>query len=103
MNHAKIFISLAISGFITMGCSGYGTKSASADDYQKALNEASITLDKANKSGFEWRDSQDILKAAEKAAQDGDFSRAVDMANQAKRQGELALQQSKKPATGPHT
>ena len=102
MNHAKPLTSLVVAGFILAGCSGYGTKSTSAEDYQKSLSEAIIVLDKAEKSGFEWRDSRDILKDAEKAAKDGDFARASELANQAKRQGELALIQAKKPVTGPH-
>ena len=101
MNHAKPLISLVTAGFILAGCSGYGTKSASIEDYNNSLSEATIVLDKAKKSGFEWRDSRDILQNAEKAAKEGDFTRAIELANLAKRQGELALIQSQKPVAGP--
>lgn len=101
MNHAKPLISLVTASLILLGCSNYGTKSASTDDYQKALAEATISLDNAKKSGFEWRDSRDILQNAEKAAKEGDFTKAIELANLAKHQGELALIQSQKPLTGP--
>ena len=102
MNHAKPLLSLLAAGFMLTGCSGYSTKSASNEDYQKSLNEAVIVLDNAQKSGFEWRDSRDILKDAEKAAKDGDFAMAIELISKAKRQGELALIQAQKPISGPH-
>ena len=46
-------------------------------------------------SSFKWRDTGKILKKPEEVAKSGDFSTAQALALKAKRQGELAVAQTK--------
>jgi hypothetical protein len=95
MNHAKIFIGLVLTGFIATGCASYETKEASPEkNYANAVASAKISIKKATKMRFEWRDSKKILKAADKAAKAGDYTKAIKLANKAARQGELAVTQA---------
>jgi len=94
MNHAKPLIGLVLTGLLATGCSGYGTKEASPENYNSAHAKAKISIANAKKAHYEWRDSGKILKAAEKAAKAGDYATATKLANKAGRQGELAVKQA---------
>lgn len=63
--------------------------------YNAALADAKQSIKNAKKAHYEWRDSGKMLKKADKAAKNGDFETATKIALKAKRQGELALAQSK--------
>ena len=80
--------------FLVSGCSYFATNEANADNYSIALSEAKISIYKAIKADNEWRDSRKILDQSIKAAEAGDFAKAIKLANQAGRQGELAFAQS---------
>lgn len=58
-----------------------------------AIGSAVETLDRARELGYEWRDSRKILDQARAAAEKGDETTAVKLANKAKTQGELAIDQ----------
>ena len=94
MNHAKSLVGMIFAGLIAVGCSG-GTKSASPEDFNKALSDAKMALSQAKKAQNEWRDTGKIIKKAEAAAKSGDYDKATGLANKAKRQSELALIQAK--------
>ena len=94
MNHAKILASLVFAVVFAAGCSGYGTKAASLEDYNKARASAIVSLDKANKLKHEWRDSRKILEEADKAAKAGDYEQATKLANKARKQGDFAIIQA---------
>jgi hypothetical protein len=94
MNHAKTLASIVVVGLLAVGCSGYGTKMAGPEDYNKARANAITSLDGASKLHNEWRDSRKILDESEKAAKEGDFAKAVQLADKAKRQGDLAILQA---------
>jgi len=98
MNHAKNHTSITLAFILLFGCASYGTANASQEDYNAAVADAKKSLKTADKANFEWRDSGKILKNADKAAKAGDFSVATKLANKAKRQGDLALVQSKQQA-----
>ena len=102
MNHAKVLTGLALASIILSGCASSGSAAANApaslETYQAALAEAKTSLQNAKKANFLWRDSEKILKKAAKAAKAGDFETAIKLTNKAKRQGELALAQSKAQA-----
>ena len=102
MNHAKIFAGIALATVILTGCASTGSNSASAPAteaaYNAALAEAKASIKIAKKAHFEWRDSGKILKKAAEAAKAGDFKKATKLANKAKRQGVMALVQSKDQA-----
>jgi len=98
MNHAKKLVSLALASLIVTGCAGYGSSSAKApatqETYTAALADAKMSLKKATKANYVWRDSSKILKKAAAAAKSGDFETATKLAMKAKRQGELAVAQA---------
>lgn len=71
---------------------------AAEDDAQQAIAEARAALDRADAAGYEWRDSETILKMSEEAAAHGDAERAKTLAGIARFQGEAALAQSKREA-----
>lgn len=101
MNHAKPLAGLVLAGLIAAGCST-GTKSASPEDYNQALADAKTAIAKAQKVNYVWRDTGKILKKAEEAAKAGDYDKATSLANQAKRQGELAyIQHEREKNAGP--
>ena len=104
MNHAKIFTGIALATVILTGCASNGSTAASTpEDAQAAYNAAVVaakaSLKTAKKAHFEWRDSGKMLKKADKAAKKGDFATATKLANKAKRQGVMALAQSKDQAS----
>lgn len=98
MNHAKKFICAALTSLILTGCASSGSNvaevPASKETYKAAFNGAQMALNKAGKTQNEWRDSGKILIKAAKAAKTGDYKTATKLAIQAKRQGELAYEQS---------
>ncbi len=106
MNHAKIYAGIALATLLLSGCAttgSSGSSSATQASYDAAVVAAKSSIKTAKKANYEWRDSGKILKKADKAAKSGDFEKATKLANKAKRQGELALIQSKDQANaGPH-
>ncbi len=103
MNHAKIFVGITLATVLLSGCANYGSSDNSATatkaDFNTALIAANKSLKAAAHANYVWRDSGKILKKAAKAAKKGDFKTAVKLANKAKRQGDMAVAQSKDQAT----
>ena len=100
MNHAKTLSALTLAGLLSFSLSA---TAASKNDYDKAAADAKAAIAAAAAVNYEWRDSGKILKEADKIAKAGDYAKAVILANKAKRQGELAVAQSKVQAgAGPH-
>lgn len=60
---------------------------------QKAIEEATLAVKKADEVGFAWRDSERMIKDARAAQEKGDGATALKLANKAKTQGDLAYQQ----------
>ena len=61
----------------------------------KAAYEAAAAARKAaRKAGFEWRDTRKMLRQARKLAKKGEFEKAVELANRARRHSELGLIQA---------
>jgi len=96
----KILIPFAIAGAFALGAcaSGGGAEggstSANAKDAESAIMAAEHELKRAKAAGNEWRDTGKIIKEAEKSAKDGDFEKAVKLANKAKQQSTNALAQA---------
>jgi len=100
MNHAKTLTAIALASLLTVSLSA---TAANKSDFNKATTAAKAAISKAKAANYEWRDSGKILKAANKAAKAGNYKKAVKLANKARRQGDLALAQSKAQAgAGPH-
>lgn len=92
---------LLAAAMLAMSSSAFA---ASKADAAKAIAEANAANDAAKKLGFEWRDvrwkkaKKPLLKQAEDAMKKGDYNKAVKLANEAKKHGELAQQQAKAEA-----
>lgn len=63
----------------------------SQEAYEAALNAAKAATAEAAETGNEWRDTGKLLKAAEKAASEGDLEQAIKLASQARVQSEQAV------------
>lgn len=92
--HLAVFL-LALG--ITVGCAGPVEKE---DDGQVQAAEQAIAAAKAANSeakamGAAWRDTDKLIKKAEEALAAGDTGKAIDLANQARRQAENAIAQKK--------
>ncbi len=68
---------------------------ASQATAEQAIADAKSTNAQAKKMNAEWRDTAKIIKSAEEALADGDYDKAVELANKAQRQAELAMKQAK--------
>lgn len=64
-----------------------------AQDAKAAIAAAKASLAKASALGYEWRDSGKLLKKAEAAQKAGNYDEAIKLANKAKQQGDLAVEQ----------
>ena len=57
--------------------------------------KAAVAAEKAASSvGGEWRDTGQLIKDAEAAAKAGDYDKAITLAEEARRQGELGYKQA---------
>jgi len=85
---------------VAVGCAGAPAE-PSADqveaDQQEAAEEAiadaKAKLEEAKSMGAAWRDTDKMIKEAEQALADGDSGKAIELANQARRQSENAIAQ----------
>lgn len=64
-----------------------------AEAAQEAIASAKAALKRAQDEGYAWRDTGDLIKKAEAAAGEGKYDQAIELANEARRQSELAIQQ----------
>jgi hypothetical protein len=65
-----------------------------SSDFESAKQQAIAEINKASAAGFEWRDSRKILEQAEKAEKAGDHEKAMQLVNEAKQQGMVAVAQA---------
>ena len=86
---------------LTVGAWGWAPRALASDEATfKAAYEAAVAARKAAvEVGFEWRDTRKMLRQARKLAKKGDYAKAVKLANQARRQGELGVVQAKEQET----
>jgi threonine dehydrogenase-like Zn-dependent dehydrogenase len=68
-----------------------GEKKALAE---RGISDAEAARKKASEVGGEWRDTGKMIKQAEDAVKTGEFDKAISLATQAKRQGELGYAQA---------
>jgi hypothetical protein len=65
-----------------------------AAEFQAAIEKAEESRKKAASVGGEWRDTGSMIKEAKALAAKGDYQAALNLANDAFRQGELGYQQA---------
>ncbi len=85
---------LLVIGF-AVGCAGTTEEATGADQAaaEAAIAAAKSANAKAKAEGYEWRDTGKLIKKAEKALKEGKYDDAIKLANKAKRQAELAVEQ----------
>jgi len=62
---------------------------------EQAIADAKSSNAQAKKMNAEWRDTGKIIASAEAALADGDYAKAIELANKAQRQAETAMKQAK--------
>lgn len=87
-----------VAGVLAVG----GLTAAPVDDYETAHRKAVAALDIAASVDSEWRDSRKILKKAKKMAAEGDYKKAIALANKAKEQGEMGYNQGVEQKSAGH-
>ena len=90
----KKFVPFCIATALVLSACGAQQKHTQ-NDASAAIMAAEMQNKKANKAEFEWRDTGKIIKKAQEAAKQGEFDEAVKLANKAKKQADMALQQAK--------
>jgi hypothetical protein len=71
------------------------TPAPTADMASSAIAAARDAREKAASVGHEWRDTGALINDATKAAEAKEYAKAIELANQAERQGLAALEQYK--------
>lgn len=90
----KIFALVAMVLSIAVGCASTpGTGEDQVAVAQQAIADAKAMNAKAKAAGVAWRDTDKLIAEAEKALADGNTGKAIQLANQARRQAENALKQ----------
>ncbi|MFO8024547.1 hypothetical protein [Thiohalophilus sp.] len=85
---------LAMTAALSLAACATGP-SMTQQDANNAISAAKTELNKAASMNYTWRDTRKIIKAAEKAAKEGEYEKAVDLATEARKQGELAQAQAR--------
>ena len=97
----RLLAAVAAAVFMA-GASCAATRASEADDAEtfKAAYEAGQAARKAAAAvGFEWRDTKRMLRRAKKLAEKGEYEKAIELANKAKRQGEHGVAQAREQET----
>ncbi len=89
---ARLFAAAVLSLGLLAGCATTGDDKAAAAE--QAIADAKAANAEAASMGFEWRDTGTMIKDAQAAFDAGDYDKALDLANKALAQAELAQQQA---------
>lgn len=92
----KITALIALVLSIAVGCASTPEPEPVEDQTvvaQRAIADAKAANEKAKAAGAEWRDTDELIKQAEEALAAGDTGKAIQLANEARRQAENALRQ----------
>jgi len=92
----KLFITCITIVTVT-GCTAlsdlFDPRTSEQIEFDNAYAAAEAALDQSAASGMQWRDSAELLATARETADNGDYSAAIPLANEARIQGELAFGQ----------
>ena len=89
---ARLFAAVALSLGLLAGCATTGDDAANAAE--QAIADAKAANAEAAALGYEWRDTGKIIEQAEAAYDDGDYDKALELANKALAQAEDAKRQA---------
>lgn len=88
-----LFIIMLVLG-LAVGCASTPETVADQATAEQAIADAKASNAEAEKTGAQWRDTDSMIKDAEAAMADGDYARAIELANQAQRQADNAIEQA---------
>jgi hypothetical protein len=94
LHSVKLITVVLLSCAVTVGCAGQSAKdsaSKSSPQARQAIKNASDAISMANDNNWIWTKTEDLLKEAQTAADSGNNTKAVELANQAKAQAEAAI------------
>ena len=91
----KKYLITAFLALFLAACAGTTAKEGDAapDQVSTAISEAEAAAEKADSVGFLWRDTEAMIEEAKKAAEAENYDKALKLAEEARRQSELAYQQ----------
>jgi len=92
----KVMALIALVMAVAVGCASTPEPEPAEDQAvvaQRAIADAKAANEKAKAAGAEWRDTEELIKQAEEAYAAGDYPKAIQLANDARRQAENALRQ----------
>ena len=91
----RIAVSVA-AAVLAVGAEGFAPHARASDEatFTAAYNAAAAARKAVRKAGFEWRDVRTMLRESKKLAKKGEYEKAVELANRARRQSELGLIQA---------
>jgi len=84
---------MSLAAVLALLLSGAAFGSSVDPAVQRAIQAAIEANERADSVGFQWRDSAKMIKQAEAAAEKGDNATALELAETARKQGELGYQQ----------
>jgi hypothetical protein len=96
-NFARLLFIMMLALGLAAGCASTPDESAVVTDQRsaaQAIADAKSSNAKAKAMGMEWRDTGKMIKSAEKAQAAGDDTKAIKIADKAKRQAENAMKQA---------
>lgn len=92
----SFFMMMLVLGLVA-GCASTpedGDAVADQATAEQAIADAKSSNAQAKKMNAEWRDTGKIIESAEAALADGDYAKAIELANKAQRQAEIAMKQA---------
>ena len=99
-SHAMLLAVAVLSLGLAAGCAVQKEKAPAAPAVKapnpavtQALDSARTAIKNAKSHDWIWRDTEKFLKQAEEAARQGDDAKAIKLANKARSQAELAVNQ----------
>ena len=94
----KLLSTVVLSLWLVNGCAEKATKSASASKASPAavtaISSANTAIKQAKANNWIWRDTEKFAKKAQEAADKGDNTAAIKLANKARAEAEDAVKQS---------
>ena len=93
----KHYFLIAMLALFLSACAGTaprdGAGTPKAQEASVAISEAEAAAEKADSVGYLWRDTESMLEQARAAAEAENFEKAIELADEARRQADLAYQQ----------
>jgi hypothetical protein len=93
----KSYFAAAFMALFLTACASSAAKDSSgttdAQQAKQAISQAEAAAEKADSVGYLWRDTEQLIKDAKKAVDEKKYEEATSLADEARRQSELAYQQ----------